>query len=55
MTAKELKLDYFKFYDVENREAAADVLLRGQFDERPQRMRLRLLDFFANPASKNGK
>ena len=55
MTAKELKLDYFKFYDVENREAEGDVLLRGQFDQRPQKMRLRLLDFFANPVSKNGE
>jgi hypothetical protein len=55
MTAKELKLDYFKVYDVENREAEGDVLLRGQFDKRPQKMRLRLLDFFANPVSKNGE
>jgi hypothetical protein len=55
MTAKELKLDYFKFYEVENREAEGDVLLRGQFDQRPQKMRLRLLDFFANPVSKNGE
>jgi hypothetical protein len=55
MTAKELKLDYFKFYDVENREAAGNLLLRGQFDRRPQKMRLRLLDFFANPVSKNGE
>jgi hypothetical protein len=55
MTAKELKLDYFKFYDVENREAAGDLLLRGQFDRRPQKMRLKLLDFFANPVSKNGE
>jgi len=53
MTARDLKLDYFKFYDVENRDAAADVTLRGQFDKRPQRMQLRLLDFFANPVSKN--
>jgi hypothetical protein len=55
MTAKELKLDYFKIYDVENREAAVDLLLRGQFDRRPQKMRLRLLDFFANPVSKKGE
>jgi hypothetical protein len=55
MTAQDLKLDYFKFYDVENRAAEADVLLRGQFDKRAQRMRLRLLDFFANPVSKNGE
>lgn len=55
MSAKELKLDYFKFYDVENRGAEGDVLLRGQFDRRPQKMQLRLLDFFANPVSKNGE
>ena len=55
MNAQELKLDYFKFYDVENRDAVGEVLLRGQFDRRPQRMRLRLLDFFANPVSKNGE
>ena len=55
MTAQELKLDYFKFYDVGNREAEGDVLLRGQFDQRPQKMNLRLLDFFANPVSKNGE
>jgi hypothetical protein len=55
MTAKELKLDYFKFYDVENREVDSDVLLRGQLDQRPQKMRLRLLDYFANPVSKNGE
>jgi hypothetical protein len=55
MTAQELRLDYFKIYDVENREAQGDLLLRGQFDRRPMKMRLRLLDFFANPVSKNGE
>jgi len=55
MTAKELKLDYFKFYDVENLVAEAALLLRGQFDRRPQEMKLRLLDFFGNPVSKNGE
>ena len=55
MTARELKLDYFKFYDVENRGAEGNVLLQGQFDQRPQKMQLRLLDFFANPVSKNGE
>ena len=53
MTAQELKLDYFKFYDVENRDARADLLLRGQFERRFQKMQLRLLEFFGNPASKN--
>ena len=55
MTARELKLDYFKFYDVENRDLSVDVTLQGQFDKRPVRMGLRLLDFFANPVSKNGE
>lgn len=55
MTAEELRLDYFKIYDLENREAEGDLLLRGQFDRRPQKMRLRLLDYFANPVSKNGE
>ena len=55
MTAKDLKLDYFKFYNVANREVDGDVLLRGQFDQRPQKMRLRLLDYFANPVSKNNE
>ncbi len=55
MTAQELKLDYFQVYDVEDREAAADLFLRGQFDTNRLRMRLRLLDYFANPVSKNGE
>jgi hypothetical protein len=55
MTATELKLDYFKFYDVENRAVDGDVLLKGQFDQRALKMRLRLLDFFGNPVSKNGE
>ncbi len=54
MTAKELKLDYFKFYDVEDRGAEGDLVLQGQFDgEKGRKMSLRLLDFFANPVSKN--
>ncbi len=31
MTARELKLDYFKFYDVENRSVQGTVGLQGQF------------------------
>jgi len=53
MTAKELRLDYFQIYDVANREATGKVLLQGQFDERPLKMELALLDFFANPVAKN--
>src|ERR1051325_12090270 len=55
MTAQNLRLDYFKFYDLENRIAETAVSLQGQFDKRPQPMQVRLLDFFANPVSKNGE
>lgn len=55
MTASDLKLDYFKVYDVEDRPVTGAVQLRGQFDRRPMRMDLVLLDFFANAVSKNGE
>lgn len=55
MTAKELRLDYFKFYDVENREAAGDIQIKGQFDRRPVKMRIRMVDYFGNAVSKNGE
>jgi len=55
VTANELKLDYFHIYDVGNKSAAGDVLLRGQFDVRRQKLRLALLDYFANPVSKNAE
>ena len=55
MTARDLKLDYFKVYDVEDRLVTGAVQLRGQFDRRPMRMDLVLLDFFANAVSKNGE
>ena len=55
MTATELKLDYFKVYDVENRAAKGSVALKGQFDRLAQKMQLAFLDFFANPVSKNGE
>jgi len=38
MTAKELKLDYFQIYDLENRPAAGNILLQGQFDEKRLKM-----------------
>ena len=55
MTARDLKLDYFKVYDVEDRPATGALQLRGQFDRRPMRMDLVLLDFFLNAVSKNGE
>jgi hypothetical protein len=55
MTAKELKLDYFQIYDLENKPAAGNILLQGQFDEKRIKMQLALVDFFGNPVSKNGE
>jgi hypothetical protein len=55
MTAKELKLDYFKIYDVKNVRAAGAVTLKGQFDRAAQKFELALLDFFANPVAKNAE
>jgi len=55
MTAKELKLDYFQIYDLENRPAAGNILLQGQFDEKRLKMQVALVDFFGNPVSKNGE
>src|SRR6476660_6127379 len=53
MTAKELKLDYFQIYDLENRPAAGNILLQGQFDDKRLKMQVALVDFFGNPVSKN--
>ena len=53
MTAKELKLDYFKFYDVANQSLDDWVTLQGQFDKEPERARILFINFFANAVSKN--
>ncbi len=55
MTAEELNLDYFKFYDVANQQAGYVVGLQGQFDEQMEKAQLTYLNLFANPASKNGE
>lgn len=55
MTAKELKLDYFQIYDLENRPAVGNIAVQGQFDQRRLRMQLALVDFFGNAVSKNGE
>ena len=55
MTAKELKLDYFKVYDVENPSLQEKVALQGQFDKLAERAVLHFLNHFANPVSKNGE
>ena len=55
MNAKDLKLDYFQFYDVANQILNEVILVQGQFDEEPERIRLTYLNLFANPVSKNGE
>lgn len=55
MTAQELKLDYFNIYDVANQQAGYVVGLQGQFDKDPEQVQLTYLNFFGNPASKNGE
>jgi hypothetical protein len=55
MTAKELKLDYFQIYDLENRTAAGNLFLQGQFDDGRRKMQLALVDYVANPVSKNAE
>ena len=54
-TAADMKLDYFNFYDVANQQAGYIVGLQGQFDKQPEQAQLTYLNFFANPASKNGE
>ena len=53
MTARDLKLDYFKFYDVPNHRIGEWVTIQGQFDEAPERVNLLYLDGFGNAVSKN--
>jgi hypothetical protein len=55
MNAKQLKLDYFKVYDIENNTLQDKVLLEGQFDKEPDRALLLVLNHFANAVSKNGE
>ena len=55
MTAQDLKLDYFQFYDVANQRLGQNILVQGQFDEEPETIRLTQLNLFANPVSKNGE
>lgn len=55
MTAQELQLDYFTFYDAANQPAGYIVGLQGQFDQQPERVQLTYLNLFANPTSKNGE
>lgn len=51
--ASDLRLDYFKFYDVSNQDLFWKVKLMGQFDSDSEWAKLDFLTAFANPASKN--
>jgi hypothetical protein len=54
MNAHDLKLDYFKFYDIEPKPRVEyHVDLQGQFDELPERADITRLRLFANPVEKN--
>jgi hypothetical protein len=57
MTAKDLQLDYFQFYALENpkdvRELSPAVMLKGQFDEEAEWAKLASLTLFGNPVAKN--
>jgi hypothetical protein len=53
MTARDLKLDYFRIYDIENRPAKGALATRGQFDRTPKRGQLGVLDLFAACTMKN--
>lgn len=54
MNAHDLKLDYFKFYDIKPKPRVKyHVDLQGQFDEEPERSYITTLRLFANPVKKN--
>ncbi len=53
MDARELKLDYFRIYDIENCAAKGAVSTRGQFDRTVKRGLRADLDFFGVCTSKN--
>lgn len=60
MNAKDFKLDYFEFYELEEPKNLGElsplITLRGQFDEdHPEWARPRVLRRFGNPVSKNGE
>ena len=53
MTARELKLDYFRIYDIDNRDAKGSILTLGQFDQAKKEGQIRILDMFAVCTMKN--
>lgn len=55
MNAHDLKLDHFLVYRTIARPVQEVVRLRGQFDERPEWLKLERVIWFANPVSKNGE
>src|SRR5947208_12037079 len=55
ITAKQVRLDYFKVYDVDNTALQERVALQGQFDKVPDRALVHFLNHFSNAVSKNGE
>jgi hypothetical protein len=53
MDTQDLKLDYFKIYDVKDYRLRYRVTLQGQFDKEAEEAELLFLSYFANPVSKN--
>jgi hypothetical protein len=53
MTARDLRLDYFRIYDIENSAAKGVILTKGQFDRSAKKAQLQVLDFFAACTMKN--
>ena len=55
MNAQDLRLDYFKIYNVVDRRVDYQVTLQGQSDRERKNAELLFLGCFANPVSKNGE
>ncbi|MGK7914493.1 MAG: hypothetical protein AB4038_02965 [Prochloraceae cyanobacterium] len=53
MNAQDLRLDYFKIYDVRDYRVNYRIDLQGQFDEEAEKAELFTLTHFATPVSKN--
>lgn len=53
ITAREMRLDYFRIYDIANVAANAAVQTKGQFDRTASKGQLRVLDLFGACTMKN--
>ena len=56
MDARKLQLDYYKFYEIEQRpEVRHSIRLQGQFDRLPEKEIITKLQLVASPVMKNGE